>query len=120
MQIENGSETSENKQPLPPPTQQAVTAAEANVVPLVSQQPWVAMQYRAAAMVMQQSPRYIPYHPHLLHHHPPQQLQQNQHQGGGSNYENRTIWVGDLHNWMDEDYLGSCFASTNEVDFSLL
>ncbi|KAJ0527317.1 putative RNA recognition motif domain, nucleotide-binding alpha-beta plait domain superfamily [Helianthus annuus] len=32
--------------------------------------------------------------------------------GGG---ENKAIWVGDLHNWMDEDYLRNCFASTGEV-----
>ncbi|KAM0032748.1 putative RNA recognition motif domain, nucleotide-binding alpha-beta plait domain superfamily [Helianthus debilis subsp. tardiflorus] len=32
--------------------------------------------------------------------------------GGG---ENKAIWIGDLHNWMDEDYLRNCFASTGEV-----
>ncbi|OIT37706.1 PREDICTED: polyadenylate-binding protein RBP47C-like [Nicotiana attenuata] len=111
METNNGPETPENKQPSPPP-QQVVSEAEANVVPVVTQQPWVAMQYPAAAMVMQHPPHYIPYHPHH-HHHPPQQQQQNK--GGGSNNENRTIWVGDLHNWMDEDYLRTCFASTNEV-----
>jgi hypothetical protein len=29
--------------------------------------------------------------------------------------ENRTIWVGDLHYWMDENYLHSCFGYTGEV-----
>ncbi|XP_020090534.1 polyadenylate-binding protein RBP47-like [Ananas comosus] len=33
--------------------------------------------------------------------------------GGGE--ENRAIWVGDLHYWMDENYLHSCFAHTGEV-----
>ncbi|CAA0808021.1 Polyadenylate-binding protein RBP47C [Striga hermonthica] len=35
--------------------------------------------------------------------------------GGGSSGVNRTIWVGDLCGWMDEDYLRNCFASTGEV-----
>ncbi|KAJ8526488.1 hypothetical protein K7X08_028965 [Anisodus acutangulus] len=68
------------------PTEEAVSGAVVG-----QQQPWVAM-------VMQQPHHYIPYHPH---------------QGGGSN--NRTIWVGDLRNWMDEDYLATYFASTNQV-----
>ncbi|XP_062193927.1 polyadenylate-binding protein RBP47-like [Phragmites australis] len=29
--------------------------------------------------------------------------------------ENKTIWVGDLHYWMDENYLHSCFGYTGEV-----
>ncbi|GFY95915.1 RNA-binding protein 47B [Actinidia rufa] len=41
--------------------------------------------------------------------------QQHQQQQLGSNGENKTIWVGDLQNWMDEDYLHSCFGSTGEV-----
>ncbi|KAK4387552.1 Polyadenylate-binding protein RBP47C' [Sesamum angolense] len=103
--------------------------APPQVVAAVPGQQWVAMQY---PMVMQHgmmpaphyAPHYMPYH-HHLHHHPPlppppppQQQQQQQTgatNGGGSNGENRTIWVGDLHNWMDEDYLRSCFASTGEV-----
>ncbi|KAL9143739.1 hypothetical protein ABFS82_14G253600 [Erythranthe guttata] len=108
-----------------------VAAAAAAAVP---GQQWVAMQYPAAAMVMPHgmipaphyaSPHYMPYHHHPLHHHPPlppSPLPQHQSgggngngNGGGSNGENRTIWVGDLHNWMDEDYLGNCFASTGEV-----
>ncbi|KAL0323085.1 UNVERIFIED_CONTAM: Polyadenylate-binding protein RBP47C' [Sesamum angustifolium] len=103
--------------------------APPQVVAAVPGQQWVAMQY---PMVMQHgmmpaphyAPHYMPYH-HHLHHHPPlppppppQQQQQQQTgatNGGGSNGENRTIWVGDLHNWMDEDYLRSCFASTGRV-----
>ncbi|KAI3881689.1 hypothetical protein MKX03_016709, partial [Papaver bracteatum] len=34
---------------------------------------------------------------------------------GSSSEENRTIWVGDLHYWMQENYLHSCFAHTGEV-----
>ncbi|KAH7850500.1 hypothetical protein Vadar_033973 [Vaccinium darrowii] len=94
--------------------------------PSMQQQQWVAaMQYpaAAAAMVMQHHqmmphypPQYLPYHPHphYAHHQYHHHVQQNQQQQG-SNGENKTIWVGDLHNWMDEDYLHSCFTSTGEV-----
>ncbi|KAL4283497.1 hypothetical protein GQ457_16G014390 [Hibiscus cannabinus] len=87
---------------------------------------WVAMQYPAAAMVMQHqmmqpqhfvaSPpppqHYMPYHHHQYHHHPDHAQQQQGSSGGG---ENKTVWVGDLHHWMDENYLHSCFASTGEI-----
>ncbi|KAK2992304.1 hypothetical protein RJ640_020297, partial [Escallonia rubra] len=109
MQGSNGSDPAGQQQP-------AGTAAGAP-----PPQQWVAMQYPAAAMVMQHqmmggphyAPHYMPYPPPPQHHVPHQQhLQQQQGSGGG---ENRTIWVGDLHNWMDEDYLRNCFASTGEV-----
>jgi hypothetical protein len=29
--------------------------------------------------------------------------------------ENKTVWVGDLHYWMGENYLHSCFGYTGEV-----
>ncbi|KAG6398695.1 hypothetical protein SASPL_140162 [Salvia splendens] len=131
MQTSNGSESQQSSskesnnesanggsKAVPPPQQQVV----------VPGQQWVAMQYPAAAMVMQHgmipaphyAPHYMPYH---LHHHPPlpppppppQQPAAGSGNGGGSNGENRTIWVGDLHNWMDEDYLRSCFSQTGEV-----
>lgn len=46
-----------------------------------------------------------------------QQLQQQQQQQDGSNNseENKTVWIGDLHYWMDENYLHSCFGHTGEV-----
>ncbi|XAR61854.1 hypothetical protein NMG60_11016388 [Bertholletia excelsa] len=118
MQSNNGSDPQRQ-------TQQPPTAAVAAPAP-VQQQQWVAaMHYPAAAMVMQHQmmppphypPHYMPYHHHHYHHqyHPSQQYQQHHQQQQGSNGENKTIWVGDLHNWMDEDYLHSCFASTGEV-----
>ncbi|PSS31404.1 Polyadenylate-binding protein [Actinidia chinensis var. chinensis] len=106
MQSNNGSDPQKQSQQNSP----AAMAA-------MHQQQWVAMQYPAgAAMVMQHQmmppphypPHYLPYH---HHHYLPQQNQPQP----GSNGENKTIWVGDLHNWMDEDYLNSCFASTGEV-----
>lgn len=42
----------------------------------------------------------------------PAQLQQQAGQTG----EIRTLWIGDLQYWMDENYLSSCFAQTGEVD----
>ncbi|GLU04316.1 hypothetical protein SLE2022_214690 [Rubroshorea leprosula] len=93
---------------------------------------WVAMQYPAAAMVMQHQmippqhfvppppQHYMPYpqyqhHPGLHVQHPQPQQQQQQQQSQGSSSENKTIWVGDLHHWMDENYLHGCFASTGEI-----
>jgi hypothetical protein len=35
------------------------------------------------------------------------------HQAGHE--DNKTVWVGDLHYWMDENYLHSCFGYTGEV-----
>ncbi|KAI3881678.1 hypothetical protein MKX03_016698 [Papaver bracteatum] len=75
------------------------------------QQQWMAMQY--------------PYHHQMIPHQlfPPQSFihypsiiyhQQQSHQGSSSE-ENRTIWVGDLHYWMEENYLHTCFAHTGEV-----
>ncbi|KAE8657101.1 Polyadenylate-binding protein RBP47 [Hibiscus syriacus] len=92
---------------------------------------WLAMQYPATAMVMQhqimQPPHfvapplppqhYMPYHPRnhqFQQHHGNVQQAQQQQQGSNGGGENKTIWVGDLHHWMDENYLHSCFASTGE------
>ncbi|KAF7840856.1 polyadenylate-binding protein RBP47-like [Senna tora] len=102
------------------------------------QQQWMAMQYPAAAMAMMQQQmmmypqHYMPY----VHHYPPphqqqQQLksqpqppppshQQYQQQKQGSSDEIRTIWLGDLHHWMGENYLHSCFAHTGEVKIASL
>ncbi|GFY86887.1 RNA-binding protein 47C' [Actinidia rufa] len=107
MQSNNGSDPQKQSQQNSP----AAMAA-------MHQQQWVTMQYPAGAtMVMQHQmmppphypPHYLPYH---HHHYLPQQNQSQPQQG--SNGENKTIWVGDLHSWMDEDYLNSCFASTGE------
>ncbi|KAG7020557.1 Polyadenylate-binding protein RBP47 [Cucurbita argyrosperma subsp. argyrosperma] len=87
---------------------------------------WMAMQYQAAPMIMHDpmmppqhymplsSPHRIPYGrpPHQVNGQQHQQHQQPPHQESTS--ENKTIWVGDLQHWMDENYLHSCFASTGE------
>ncbi|XP_072978580.1 polyadenylate-binding protein RBP47C'-like [Typha angustifolia] len=104
------------------------SAATGRVDP--QQQPqWVAMQYPpATAVVMphQMVAAAVPPHPpqfaqHFVpFHHPPPPPQHHQNQaaaagGGGGGEENKTIWVGDLHYWMDENYLHNCFGHTGEV-----
>ncbi|XP_008813036.2 polyadenylate-binding protein RBP47-like isoform X1 [Phoenix dactylifera] len=88
------------------------------------QQQWVAMQYPpAAAMVMpHQMVAAVPpppppqYSQHFLSYHQPPPPQHHQHQAGAAaGEENKTIWVGDLHYWMEENYLHSCFGHTGEV-----
>ncbi|KAL3538892.1 hypothetical protein ACH5RR_002258 [Cinchona calisaya] len=92
------------------------------------QQQWMSMhmQYPAAAMLMQQQMlyaghQYVPataaayYHHHQLYQQQRQQQQHQQNQIQNSSEENRTIWIGDLQQWMDENYLQSCFAQASEV-----
>ncbi|CAL9183833.1 unnamed protein product [Musa hybrid cultivar] len=93
-----------------------------------SPQPWTAVRYPAPAMVMQHPmmapPPPPPYgHPFVPYPHPPtpppqQPSKSNRHQQGdeaAAEDEKRTIWVGDLQYWMDENYLLSCFVHTGEV-----
>ncbi|KAF5444035.1 hypothetical protein F2P56_036542, partial [Juglans regia] len=87
------------------------------------QQQWMAMQYPAAAMALMQQQQqmmmynYLPYAPPPPHHYQQQQAQmQHQHQKHlGSPDEVKTIWIGDLHHWMDEAYVHNCFGHTGEV-----
>ncbi|KAJ8549730.1 hypothetical protein K7X08_033437 [Anisodus acutangulus] len=47
---------------------------------------------------------------------PPQQQQQQQPQYNASGADEiRSLWIGDLQFWMDEQYLLNCFAQTGEV-----
>ncbi|XP_060176066.1 polyadenylate-binding protein RBP47-like [Lycium barbarum] len=83
------------------------------------QQQWMAamqQQQYPPAMVMQQQQQmmyggqqqYMPYGYH-------QQQRHKQHIQQSSNEDNRTIWIGDLQQWMDEGYLHTCFAQSGEV-----
>ncbi|KAJ6816033.1 polyadenylate-binding protein RBP47-like [Iris pallida] len=90
------------------------------------QQQWVPMQY--PPMMHAPPPQFAPPPQHFIAYQtpppaapqqampmpPPKSQSQNQ-QGGGGGEENRTIWAGDLHYWMDENYLHSCFAHAAEV-----
>ncbi|KAI7734931.1 hypothetical protein M8C21_010367 [Ambrosia artemisiifolia] len=92
------------------------------------QQQWLAMQqyhptmHHPAMMYPPPPPHYMPYYQQQYQQH----LQQTQqHTKGGHNNinnniqtsseDNKTIWIGDLQNWMDETYIQSCFAQTGEV-----
>ncbi|KAG5063013.1 hypothetical protein AAZX31_02G128100 [Glycine max] len=89
------------------------------------QQQWMAMQYPATAMAMMQQQmlmypqHYMPYaHPHYPPPPPPPPSSHHHHhhkQAAASSDEIRTVWLGDLHHWMDENYLHNCFAHTGEV-----
>ncbi|CAK8577521.1 unnamed protein product [Lathyrus sativus] len=105
------------------------------------QQQWMSMQYPATAMAMMQQQmmmypqHYMSYvHPHHYQQPPHQQQpspppstqshhghghhlhhQQQHQQKQVSPEEIRTIWLGDLHHWMDETFLHNCFAHTGEV-----
>ncbi|CAN7091264.1 polyadenylate-binding protein RBP47C [Brassica rapa] len=80
---------------------------------------WMGMRYPSPMMMphhmMYPPPPYSPYHHHnhmYQHHH--HQSRGNKHQNA-SNAENKTIWIGDLLHWMDENYLNSCFAPAGEM-----
>ncbi|XP_011092727.1 polyadenylate-binding protein RBP47-like isoform X2 [Sesamum indicum] len=83
------------------------------------QQQWMAMQYPVMAMQQQMmyNQHYVPYypqhqpHPHHTQPHPPKPTNQIQ----SSGEDNKTIWIGDLQQWMDEGYLHACFSQTGEV-----
>ncbi|XP_008797245.2 polyadenylate-binding protein RBP47-like [Phoenix dactylifera] len=86
------------------------------------QQQWVAMQYPPPAAAMMMRHQMVPpppqpqYAQQFLPYHPPPPPQNHQHQAGtAAGEENKTIWVGDLHYWMEENYLHSCFGHTGEV-----
>ncbi|KAK7310869.1 hypothetical protein RJT34_08640 [Clitoria ternatea] len=115
MQSSNGSDpqqpTDQNQQRQTPPQ------------PLPVPPQWMPMQYPAAAMVMQHHmlpPQHYapppPPQPYMAYHQYQQQLAHVPHaHHQGSSAENKTVWVGDLHHWMDENYLHRCFASTGEI-----
>ncbi|KAL3814207.1 hypothetical protein ACJIZ3_015475 [Penstemon smallii] len=87
------------------------------------QQQWMAMQYPAMAMQQQMvyNQHYVPYY-HPQHQQQQYQQQQQtqsqplkQNQIQSSSEDNKTIWIGDLQQWMDDGYLQSCFSQSGEV-----
>lgn len=79
------------------------------------QQWWMAVHY--PSMVMQQQMMYAQHYLPYYHHHqqPKPQMHKHRYQIHASTEDNKTIWIGDLRHWMDEDYLHSCFSHTGEV-----
>ncbi|KAJ4878300.1 Polyadenylate-binding protein RBP47C [Raphanus sativus] len=83
---------------------------------------WMGMRYPSQPIMMPHHMMYAPppfspfhHHNHPYHHHNNHhQSRVNKHQNA-SNAENKTIWIGDLLHWMDENYLNSCFAPAGEM-----
>ncbi|KAL1206449.1 Polyadenylate-binding protein RBP47C [Cardamine amara subsp. amara] len=98
-----------------------VQSQESTVVDVTSPPPPPQPQRKGmrypSPMVMPHHMMYAPppyyYHHHQYHHHH-HQSRGNKHQNA-SNTENKTIWVGDLLHWMDENYLNSSFSSAGEI-----
>ncbi|KAK1308552.1 Polyadenylate-binding protein RBP47 [Acorus calamus] len=89
------------------------------------QQQWMAaMQPYQMVMQPQMMPPQ-PFMPYAYHHHHQQAQMQGPMDGNAaaasaaseasSSEENKTVWIGDLHYWMDENYLHNCFSHTGEV-----
>ncbi|KMS96745.1 hypothetical protein BVRB_8g200490 [Beta vulgaris subsp. vulgaris] len=68
------------------------------------QQPWMAQQQQ------QQAPQQV------WAQQPAQQYQQQPQQQPPANADEiRTLWIGDLQYWMDENYIRTCFAQSGEL-----
>ncbi|CAL5204654.1 unnamed protein product [Lathyrus oleraceus] len=117
MQSTTGSESKPTEQSNQTPQRPPKTPPHSITVPPPHQQ-WVPMQYPPAAMVMPHHmlppQHYAPPPHHYVPYHHYQQHVPHVHQGS-SVAENKTIWVGDLQHWMDENYLHRCFASNGEI-----
>ncbi|KAG6515430.1 polyadenylate-binding protein RBP47-like [Zingiber officinale] len=107
---------------------QPVGGVDPRRTPPLPPQAWATVRYPAPAMVMPHPmmapPPPPPYgHAFVPYHQPPTPppslpSKSNRYQQGGeaaADDEKRTIWVGDLQYWMDENYLHSCFGHTGEV-----
>ncbi|CAN8288604.1 unnamed protein product [Cochlearia groenlandica] len=99
MEVEN------QKKPSSPPQQQ--------------QQKWMSMRYPSAVVMPHHHMMYAPPPPPFYSHY--HHYNNNQYRGGGNNNNNKngsngennkTIWIGDLYHWMDENYLTSSFSSS--------
>ncbi|KAL7213503.1 hypothetical protein ACSBR2_016100 [Camellia fascicularis] len=80
------------------------------------QQPWMMPNHHHQQPPQQQPFQYPqPHQPPLYYHQqaPPPQAAQSQFPA--SSDEVRTLWIGDLQYWMDEQYLVNCFAQIGEV-----
>lgn len=85
-----------------PPSMVAQPPMDQHYQQYQQQQPWMAQQQVPPQQMWPQQP-------------PPQYQQQPQQQPPASADEVRTLWIGDLQYWMDENYIRTCFAHTGEV-----
>lgn len=104
-------------QPMPPPAVDPQQGVPTQYGQPPAQQPWMMM---APPQAQPQQPPYQAPPPQMWA--PQQQAQPQQYQMGGaapppvtSPDEIRSLWIGDLQYWMDENYLFSCFAPAGEV-----
>ncbi|CAL5410734.1 unnamed protein product [Camellia sinensis] len=79
------------------------------------QQPWMMPNHHHQQPPQQQPFQHPQPQPPLYYHQqqPPPQAPQSQFPA--SSDEVRTLWIGDLQYWMDEQYLVNCFAQIGEV-----
>ncbi|KAG8071130.1 hypothetical protein GUJ93_ZPchr0006g41621 [Zizania palustris] len=77
---------------------------------------WVVIPYPPPPAIVSAPPHPPPQY--VKHFAPPASVTPPPPAGGSGGYgadENRTIWVGDLQYWMDENYLHNCFGPSGEV-----
>ncbi|KAL2931454.1 Polyadenylate-binding protein RBP45 [Bienertia sinuspersici] len=98
------------------PGQQAAMAA-AQAPPMAAQPPSMDQHYHQQQQYQQQpwmAQQQVPQQ-QMWPQQPPQQYQQQPQQPPASADEVRTLWIGDLQYWMDENYIRTCFAQTGEL-----
>ncbi|KAH0905916.1 hypothetical protein HID58_037743 [Brassica napus] len=90
--------------------------------PLLHQQPQGMMTLYTPTFLVSHHMMYASPPPPLPYSPNDQYLSHNQnHESPGVEYQNtsnsekKTIWIGDLHNWMDENYLKCSFASVGAI-----
>ncbi|KAL6990796.1 Polyadenylate-binding protein rbp45 [Sarracenia purpurea var. burkii] len=106
----------------PPMAPQSVDHQQNHHFQYQQQQQWMmANQQQQPQQQQQQSFQYQPQPPMYYHQQPPPQAAvaaaQPQYAAAQptSGDEVRTLWIGDLQYWMDEQYIVNCFAHTGEV-----
>ncbi|KAF9589232.1 hypothetical protein IFM89_020670 [Coptis chinensis] len=77
------------------------------------QQQWNPQQVQQQVSIPPLQQQQLP--PHQMIQQPQQVQQYSALPQPTSSDEIRTLWIGDLQYWMEETYLTSCFAHTNEV-----
>lgn len=123
-----GGDVNQQQQPQQPWTQQQ----QQQQYPwgMAAQYPMMMQQQQQHQQMMLMYPQYAhhpymaPTTPYATHpfHQPAHYAHAAAHSGTRSQIktsvspeDNRTLWVGDLHPWMDESYLYSCFAASGQV-----
>ncbi|CAN8302808.1 unnamed protein product [Cochlearia groenlandica] len=123
-----------NQKPSPPPPPPSQLQPQQQQTPPPH---WMAMRYPPAVVMPHQMiyaappphpppypPPYSPYQHYPInnyyyyyqsHGNNNNYINYNDNKNGSDNGENKTLWIGDLLHWMDENYLNSSFASIGEI-----